>query len=68
MNTPSIWKATEGAAIAFWFVSFPTPLIDITVLYPSFFATVTPGTIALRSTKDSIFFVSKSNSDKAETA
>ena len=32
IKMPSIWYATEGAAIAFWFVSLPTPLIDITVL------------------------------------
>ena len=32
IKIPSIWKATDGAAIAFWLVSFPTPLIDMTVL------------------------------------
>ena len=47
--------------MAFWFVSLPTPLIDITVLYPSFLATVTPGTTAVRSTKDVIFLFSISD-------
>ena len=55
INIPSLWRATDGAAIAFWFVSSPTPLIEIIVLYPSFFATVTPGAIALRPTKSVIF-------------
>ena len=32
IKIPSMWNATEGAAIAFWLVSFPTPLIEITVL------------------------------------
>ena len=32
IKIPSKWNATEGAAIAFWLVSLPTPLIDITVL------------------------------------
>ena len=32
IKIPSIWYATEGAAIAFWLVSLPIPLIDITVL------------------------------------
>ena len=32
MKMPSICKATEGAAIAFWLVSSPTPLIEIIVL------------------------------------
>ena len=32
IKIPSIWSATEGAAIAFWFVSSPTPLIEIIVL------------------------------------
>ena len=32
INMPSIWNATDGAAIAFWLVSFPTPLMDMTVL------------------------------------
>ena len=41
--------------------------MDITVLYPSFFATVTPGTMPLKSTNDVIFFVSRSESFKAET-
>ena len=68
IKTPSMWKATEGAAIAFWLVSLPTPLIEITVLYPSFFETVTPGTIALKSTKDSTFLATKSESDSADTA
>ena len=54
--------------MAFWLVSFPTPLIDMMVLYPSFFATVTPGTIALRSVKVVIFFSSISESVNAVTA
>ena len=68
INIPSIWSATDGAAIAFWFVSSPTPLIDITVLYPSFLATVTPGAIALKPTKSTIFFVSNSSAPSAVTA
>ena len=60
-------KATDGAAIAFWLVSSPTPLIEIIVLYPSFLATVTPGAIALRPTKSVIFFVSNSSSVSAVT-
>ena len=68
INMPSRWYATDGAAIAFWFVSLPTPLMDITVLYPSFLATVTPGTIAVKSTKDVIFFASNSESVIAVTA
>ena len=39
----------------------------MTVLYPSFFATVTPGTIALISTKELIFFESRSSSVMAVT-
>jgi len=32
MKIPSMCKATDGAAIAFWLVSSPTPLIEIIVL------------------------------------
>ena len=67
IKIPSIWNATEGAAIAFWLVSLPTPLIEITVLYPSFLATVTPGTMPLKSTNEVIFFESRSESVNAET-
>ena len=42
--------------------------MEITVLYPSFLATVTPGTSAVRSTKDVIFFASNSESVIAVTA
>ena len=42
--------------------------MDITVLYPSFFATVTPGTIAVKSTKEVIFLSSSSVLVKAVTA
>ena len=53
-------KATEGAAIAFWFVSSPTPRIEMTVLYPSFLATVTPGATELKPTKSVMFLTSSS--------
>ena len=68
MKIPSICKATDGAAIAFWLVSSPTPRIEIIVLYPSFLATVTPGAIALKPTKSTIFFLSISSLLKAVTA
>ena len=32
IKIPSMCKATDGAAIAFWLVSSPTPRIDIIVL------------------------------------
>ena len=55
-------------AIAFWLASLPTPRMVITVLKPSFLAILTPGAMALRSTKEVTCRVSKSSPVKTVIA
>ena len=54
--------------MAFWFASLPMPRMEMTVLKPSFLATVTPGSVEAKSTNERMLRASRSSGVATETA